>query len=131
MEPNDSSAADGGVTIARLFAEYFAHWQITLPPEDVAGRRRGQASGSGWRITYLFGADERGEYLDFYATHRMTNERHERIYADGHSESLPAPLPFMVFPANATPEDKERIQREYYEHNREIGALLRAKGFYD
>ena len=131
MGPNEPNAADSGATMARLFAEYFAHWQITLPPGHVERRERGHVSGSGWSIAYLFGSDERGEYLDFYATHRMTNERHERLYADGGSESLPAPLPFMVFPPNATPEDKARIEREYYAHNQQVGALLRAKGFYD
>ncbi|HYF62598.1 MAG TPA: hypothetical protein VD886_07265 [Herpetosiphonaceae bacterium] len=129
MQPIDSRAA-GGAAMARLFADYFAHWTIALPPADVERRQRGHISAAGWSIHYLFGADERGEYLDFYATHRMTNERHERLYADGGSESLPAPLPFMVFPADASPEDRERIQQEYYAHNREVGALLRAKGFY-
>lgn len=115
--------------IATEFATYFATWGIVLPADDLAARRRGSVSAAGWRIQYLFGADEQGEYLDFYARHRMTNERHERIYASGQMLGLPTMHEFMVFPADASPEDKARIEQEYYAHNRAIGALLREKGF--
>jgi hypothetical protein len=134
---NDEQAAldrsgqrrDGMPVIAAEFASYFAHWKIVLPEADLAARRRGSVHAAGWTIQYLFGADAQGEYLDFYATHRMTNERHQRIYASGQIEYLPTMHEFMVFPAAASQADKERIEREYYEHNRAIGALLRAKGF--
>ena len=115
--------------MAAPFDAYFGTWQIALPPDDLEQRRRGSIRAAGWSIWYLFGADERGEYLDYYATHRMTNEHHTRIYATGETVQLPAPLPFMVFPRDASPDDRERIEREYFAHNREVGELLRAKGF--
>ena len=115
--------------MAREFAKYFAHWKIELPNDDVEERRRGTLHAEGWTIQYLFGADAQGEYLDFYATHRMTNERHQRIYASGQIEDLPTMQEFMIFPPNVSQADKERIEREYYAHNRIIGTLLREKGF--
>ncbi len=128
MEEHDLSTARMS-HIAAEFASYFATWGIELPAADLAARRRGSVSAAGWSIQYLFGADAQGKYLDFYATHRMTNERHLRIYASGTIEYLPTMHEFTVFPAAASPEDKARIEQEYYAHNRAIGALLRAKGF--
>ncbi|MDP9439465.1 MAG: hypothetical protein M3P49_12105, partial [Actinomycetota bacterium] len=53
------------------FAERFSHWGIRLPSEAVRERRQGKIVEAGWAIWYLFGSDERGEYLDYYASHRM------------------------------------------------------------
>lgn len=72
------------------FAEHFAPWDIVLPKEHVQKRRRGKIVVAGWAIWYLFGSDERGEYLDYYAAHRMTSDEHVRIYESGEIESLPA-----------------------------------------
>lgn len=60
-----------------------------MPPEHVRERKRGKIVEAGWAIWYLFGEDERGEYLDYYASHRMTNDRHLRIREDGAEEYLP------------------------------------------
>jgi hypothetical protein len=68
----------------------FAHWGIRLPPHDVANRHRRKLVKAGWAIWYLFGSDKKGEYLDYYAAHRMTNDRHVGIYADGKEKCLPA-----------------------------------------
>ncbi len=86
------------------FARYFSNWGIELPEDDVAQRKRGKLFEAGWSVRWIFGSDERGEYLDFYATHRMTNDRHLRLHENGEEE-------------------------EYYAHNRRIGRMLRAKGF--
>jgi hypothetical protein len=121
---------DGMHVMAREFARYFAHWKIELPNDDLEERRRGTLHAEGWQIQYLFGADTQGEYLDFYAAHRMTNASHHRIYATGQIEDLPTMQEYRIFPPNASPEDEARIEREYSEHNRAIGALLREKGFH-
>ena len=115
--------------IARIFSESFSHWQIVLPPEALISRQRGEILQAGWRIQYLFGQNERGAYLDYYAMNRMTNDTHVRIYTDGAVEQLEAPGEFMVFPANCTPEEKQRIQQKYYDENRRIYAELARKGF--
>ena len=70
------------------FNKDFETWSIELPEEAVENRQRGKIVKSGWTIGYLFGTDEAGDYLDYYASHRMTNDRHVRLYADGSSKGL-------------------------------------------
>ena len=102
------------------FASYFKHWNIELPAEAVVRRERGQLFQSGWNVRWLFGRDEKGEYLDFYAAHRMTNDRHLRIHENGEATGLEA------LPDSFVPVGKEK---EYFARNRRIGRMLRAKGF--
>ena len=105
----------------------FARWGIALPPEHVRERRRGKIVASGWAIWYLFGEDERGEYLDYYASHRMTNDRHVRIRESGESESLPTISTFRI--VSPDPEENARLEAEYLERNRRVGRMLEEKGF--
>jgi len=115
--------------IADAFAEYFEKWGITLPEEEIRERREGTIIQEGWTIKYLFGNDERSEYLDFYATHRMTNDRHVRIRANGVKELLPSLMEFMVYSEDASDEEIRLAEREYQEHNTRVKDLLRNKGF--
>jgi hypothetical protein len=67
--------------------------------------------------------------MDFYACHRMTNDRHRRIYADGNTDSLPARRE-AVGPWNEkVPGDYERALREYDEYNAKVKEILHRKGF--
>ena len=113
--------------IAAHFNQRFAHWGIQLPPADLAQRRRGQLSQSGWSIWYLFGADEQGDYLDYYAHHPVSGDEHRRLRANGGRECLPArqwPDPELDDLA-ATPGPGDALLAE----NQRIAALLTAKGF--
>lgn len=65
--------------IESRFNDEFSPWDIRLPARDMKLQRRGRILDAGWAIWYLFGTDEKGEYLDYYASHRMTNDRHVRI----------------------------------------------------
>lgn len=48
-------------------------------------------------ITYRVDPDEAGAVgLEFYATHRRTNDRHVRITADGQGEYLEALRDFVI-----------------------------------
>ena len=109
------------------FGRTFAPWGLPLPPEDVRERRRGKITGGGWAIWYLFGEDERGGYLDYYASHRMTDDRHVRLREDGPAESLPTIETFLI--RSRDPEEDARLKAKYLEHNRRIGRMLRDKGF--
>ncbi len=99
-----------------------------LPAENVASRRRGKIVARGWAIWYLFGVDERGEYLDYYASHRMTEDQHVRIYADGECVSLPAIQGLRI--ASKDPEEDARLAAEHDAKNRETAEMLKAKGFW-
>ena len=113
--------------IETRFRLAFARWGIALPPEHVRERRRGKIVASGWAIWYLFGEDERGEYLDYYASHRMTDDRHVRIRESGDSESLPAISAFRIVAPD--PEENARLEAEYLERNRRVERVLEEKGF--
>jgi hypothetical protein len=113
----------------RIFNKAFERFQIYLPPDDVAQKRRGKIVKRGWAIWYLFGADSRGEYLDYYAAHRMTYDSHVRIYADGTTESLPALCSMYSLPDGYTPEQEQGIRAEHFAKNRQIADALAEKGF--
>jgi hypothetical protein len=113
--------------VEALFSSTFQHWSITLPAASVEQRRSGHILQAGWTIWYLFGADERGEYLDYYAAHRMTNDRHVRLYADGGQQRLPAALDFRLI--SDDPEEDARLEAKYVAHNRIVTRLLASKGF--
>ena len=72
-------SGDGIRRASEMFARSFEPWGIQLPDEGVKHRARGKINKAGWTIWYLFGSDEKGEYLDYYATHRMTSDSHTRI----------------------------------------------------
>lgn len=79
-------------------------------------------------IRYLFGSDEKGEYLDFLESSKMGGDAHKRIYEDGSEEWLPTPMTFhRVFPDD--PERTAQSEAEYFAHNQRVGKLLRGKGF--
>jgi hypothetical protein len=114
-------------SIQSNFEHDFRLWAIRLPDEDLALRQRGKIVESGWAIWYLFGSDEKGEYLDYYASHRMTDDSHVRLYADGDKEQLPTLGGLRL--ASADPERAAILEAEYFAENQQIAALLEAKGF--
>ncbi len=113
--------------IEARFRESFSYWRIELPREDVENRRRGKIVEAGWTIWYLFGSDDSGEYLDYYSSHRMTNDSHVRIHEDGRVESLES-LDGMRR-TSADPDENARLENEFWEHNERVSRLLEEKGF--
>ncbi len=100
---------------------------IQLPEESVERRQRGKIVKPGWAIWYLFGSDEKGEFLDYYSSHRITGDSHVRIYADGHSESLPTIRECRL--CSDDPEEDARLDAEYYAENQRVAKILNDKGF--
>ena len=85
----------------------------------------------GWTIWTRFdiGAEDGRERLDYYAMHRMTNDRHVRLYADGEEEGLPAIAESYVILPGATEAEREALQAKCFEENQAVGKLLEEKGF--
>ena len=113
--------------VEAAFNANFRHGDIRLPPEDVATRSRGKIVQGGWAIWYLFGSDDRGEYLDYYASHRMTSDQHVRIRADGGTEDLPTIQGARIIAED--PEEDARREADYFARNRQVAEMLEAKGF--
>lgn len=113
--------------IEALFAERFAHWDITLPSKNLKSRTAGNIKKAGWLIQFCFGHDEKGEYLDFYCAHRMTDDDHIRLYEDGTRVDLPALLGWRLS-ADDPVEDK-RLEEEFFATNQKTTEEMIAKGF--
>lgn len=113
--------------IQRVFAQEFEHWGIAIPDDALFQRRKGSISKGGWQINYIVDRDDKGLYLEYYACHRMTNDRHVKIYQDGTRQELDAPQEFYVF-HDSIHGDKEKKEKEYYEHNRRVYEELKRKG---
>lgn len=122
--------------IQKNFAEFFSYFGHTLPEENVRLRQRGQIGGEddgdygyGDVVRYLFGRNERGEYLDFYCRHRTAGDQHWRIFEDGGTEQLEVPTSWRS--SSKDPEEDARLQEAFYTENTRIYKLLRNKGFED
>ncbi|MBD2531571.1 hypothetical protein H6G97_19045 [Nostoc flagelliforme FACHB-838] len=101
--------------ITNEFNKYFAKWKITLPEENIQKRQKGSIFQAGWKINFIFGIKDDAKYLEYYAIHRMTNDRHIIIYKNvekEHLECLESPLVY-------SPAINER-QREHNKQNRRV-----------
>ena len=78
--------------LRQRFNRVFAHWRIELPGDAMSPGVVWLIVQRGWTIWTRFdiGAEDGRERLDYYAMHRMTNDRHVRLYADGVEEGLQA-----------------------------------------
>ena len=113
--------------IKSQFDASFTHWKIRLPARALKSRRPGRILKAGWAISYTFGCDEQGEYLDFYSSHRMTNDHHVRLRDGVRPESLPAIACGRI--VSPDPEEDARRDAEYVARNRSIARMLDEKGF--
>lgn len=94
--------------IEEQFNARFARDHIVLPPEDIAQRKSGAIVKGGWTIEYLFGADEKGEYLDYYARHKMSwGADHCRLYESGEKQELPTTMDVHLVTGNPVADTKE------------------------
>ena len=114
--------------IASGFAACFSHPEIQLPEENLRERTPGTIQSHGWTIRFRFSEDSRGEFLDFYSSHRMWDDQHNRLYADGTMETLDALLPWVLYPPNATEEEKREAARLVQEHNERVSLELQRNG---
>lgn len=111
------------VKLTAAFAKYFSHWHIVLPAQDVENRAAGVIRQAGWTIRYHFGSQDEREYVEFFASHRMTNDRLERIYEDGTSETLGVSQEFY------SPEDPDGEtnlivhNRDFYNRVKDLGLM--------
>ena len=97
--------------VKNVFNERFHKWGIHLPEEDLHQRKRGRIQKNGWRINYHFTSRDGKEYLEYFSSHRMTNDTLTRIYEDGTSELIGC---CQVFYKANDPQ----AEKEYFEHNR-------------
>lgn len=115
--------------LRQAFNSQFAQWKIELPTGAAAPGVVWLIVSAGWTIWTLFGNEDGREFLDYYATHRMTNDRHARIFAEGHEVGLPAIEGGYVVPQGATTEEEAELRARHFARNQEIERMLDDKGF--
>lgn len=107
--------------IKRVFDEEFVRWNIVLPEEDLKGRRRGSINKAGWTINYRFGAEGGVEYVEYFSTHRMTNDTLCRIYENGEKEVVGYCQEFYL-------ADDPQAERDYSVHNQKFYDEVKSRG---
>jgi hypothetical protein len=95
---------------AEAFAAYFRPWALTLPAEAVERRADGSLYGRGWSVRWRWLPDGG---LEFHASHRMTNDRWQILYADGRIEQGPT-APEMF--ADDEPGARQRYRQAWREY---------------
>jgi hypothetical protein len=113
--------------IANAFRRDFANWSLELPAAALQTRQAGFIQAQGWLIQYAFGKNRLGEYLDYYAVHRMTDDSHVRLYANGRRQHLAALV--SMFWTSEDPEEAKRHEASLCRRNRRIARALVRKGF--
>jgi hypothetical protein len=116
--------------IADTFNGYFANFDIRIDPVDVKIGSRREINKRGWWIAYRVPPDDGGfPSLEFYAVHRMTDDRHVLIWADGYLQRLDALWPTLVWDPKES-DAKKAAKEKYLSHNRRVTEQLRAAGLY-
>ena len=102
-----------------------------LPGSMPAGRVLRLAEGGpfGWMLDARADRIDERIALEVCENSRMSGLRHYRVWDDGSVEDLPTEQPFMVFPADCSDEERERVQQEYFAHNRAVYDHLAERGF--
>ncbi len=119
---------DGLGLIPETFRRRSAPHNLPLPRRALATRSAGVIAKKGWLIQYLFGKDEKGEYLDVYSSHRHPGDDHVRLRPDGSTEQLEFMTSMMFYDADE-PDGFRKAEEELYRRNREIARQLVEKGF--
>ena len=109
------------------FAAYFKDFSIQLPPELQPSS--GVIKKGGWDIRYILGQDGKRKHLELYAMHRMTNDRHLKIYDDGTVDTLQAVSDGISYKPEV-PGDRERAERERKDKDQPLIADLKQKGLW-
>ena len=116
------------IKIKNIFEYEFKNWNITLPKENFDKREQGYIQQSGWLIQYCFGIEDGKEYMDYYSSHRMTDDNHVRLYDTGEKKGLSTfKIGHQVDPND--PEKTKLYKKEYFEYNRKVAQELIDKGF--
>ena len=110
--------------IKKLFDEEFESWGIVLPEADLRERRGGSVARAGWTINYRFGVEGGVEFVEYFSTHRMTNDTLQRIYENGVKEVVGYCQEFYA-------ADDPQAERDYFAHNRKFYEDVKSRGLLD
>ena len=119
---------DAREPLRQEFNRTFKTWEIELPDDAMESGVVWMIVQRGWTIWTLFGFEGARQFLDYYAMHRMTNDRHIRLYGDGLTAGLPA-MEDMHTVLQGGPEKEAEAKAKFIERNQAVQRLLDDKGF--
>jgi hypothetical protein len=114
-------------TLISRFDEQFSSWGIVFPSDDSSVPERGKIIERGWTVWFAFIETDDDICLDYYCSHRMTDDCHVRLHADGCTENLPAISSIRL--SSKDPEEDKQLAAKFAADNREAARLLAEKGF--
>lgn len=100
----------GAEAIKRAFDVHFAGYGLSLPTECLS-EVSGEFDQNGWSVHYRLGEEAGTEFVECFATHRMTNDRLYSVYTDGRVEMIDSSTDGVLV-----------------EHDREFYAEVRRRG---
>ncbi len=109
--------------IKPVFDKKYAAWGIVLPEASLKDQARGSISYNGWTINYQFGMEGGQRYLEYFASHRMTNDTLNRICADGREEVLGYCQEFYL-------AGNPKAEQDSIAHNHEFYETVKSKGLW-
>ncbi len=122
-----------GIIISReakvSFADYFSEKGIGLP-EIMVNNKAYDLGIGGWHIKARIYGTQELYYIDFFAAHRMTNSRHQRLQSDGSLEGLDNLWEFGYQVYENDPEKTERERQKNIKRNDKVIEILKEKGLY-
>ena len=113
------------------FNRMFAQWGIEFPVDATSPGKVWLIVQRGWTIWTRFDAhgEDGREHLDGHSTHRMTNDRHVRWYADRKTQNLAAMAQGYSYPKDAAEAEKAAARGRMFAHNQAVEKLREEKGF--
>jgi hypothetical protein len=117
------------VKIAEIFAERFAREDLKIPPENLRTRTPGELYEHPLHVSFSFGTDEKGDFLEYSAAHKFTQgEERARIYENGEVVQLPGDLGISVVEDREAESDLDRLSDdELLRLWRRIQTVLRSR----
>jgi hypothetical protein len=109
--------------IKHTFDRRFAAWGIELPPGLTLDQPPASIFKNGWIINYRLVTEAGGEVLEFFASHRMTNDTLNRIYSDGREELVGSCQQFYL-------AGDPNAERNYLDHNRAFYETVKRRGLF-
>jgi hypothetical protein len=102
-----------------------------LPRSLPAGEVKPVVSGGpfGWLIDARLDEIDGRLALEVLEDDRMSGPNHYRVWEDGTEEPLENEMSGVMFPADCSPEEAQRIEDAYYAHNRTVHEVLKERGF--
>lgn len=107
--------------VKQVFEQKYAAWNLILPLEQLQVPSLGTISNHGWTIHFRCVIDH-GEYcLEYFASHRMTNDTLNRIYTDGREEVIGYCQEFFL-------SGDAQAEQAYFEHNQKFYEDVKQRG---